>query len=68
MGNCVGTNKADKPGAVKSPTKTRSVDIIDETHGPIVNVESTKKQYNEDFREEEKKQVNEVRLLIYSSS
>lgn len=43
-----------------TPKKIKTIDIVDETKGPIMQVVSTKKQFVEEFKEEEKKQVDEV--------
>jgi len=64
MGNCLGKS-SEKPNAFNTvpikPITQKTIDIVDEPRGPIVNVESTKKHFVEEFHEEEKKQVDENR-------
>ena len=71
MGQCVG-KITEKPHSFQgNPIQLKSLETLDQTTSPLINVETTKKVYAEDFKEEEKKQVDEVtkpdpKQIIYS--
>lgn len=59
MGNCFVGKPADtKPNNFAK--RTRTIDIHDDAIVSALNVESTKKKYDDEFKEEEKINVEEV--------
>ena len=56
MGGC----NSKSPSVNRVAVMNNPVDLGDQAAGPIVTVETTKRKFVEEFKEEEKKQVDEV--------
>lgn len=62
MGNCFTGNTPDKAEPFSSRLNRQSNATIDQARSSVLRVETTKKTITEEFKEEEKKHVDEVGL------